>query len=84
MEELPADKDDLRMALDNFVIIRPQCQIKEIIGRSGAVAGIRGTETEWIKPGLLVPSNVREVPGTGFSLSVGAVIIAVGSGPISS
>ncbi|MEW5692118.1 MAG: FAD-dependent oxidoreductase [Candidatus Hydrogenedentota bacterium] len=81
MKELPADKDDLQMAIDNYVIIKPQAQVKEIIGRGGEVCGVRGTETEWIKKGLLIPSNVREVPDTSFSLKVKAVIIAIGSAP---
>lgn len=81
MHELPADKDDLQAAIDRHVIIKPQSQVTEITGKSGAVAGIRGTETEWIKPNLPVPSNARPVAGTDFSLKVTAVIMAIGSGP---
>ncbi|MFH1352472.1 MAG: FAD-dependent oxidoreductase [bacterium] len=78
--EIPASKDDLETARDNFVIIKPQCQVKEIIGNGGSVAGIKGTETEWVKPNLFIPSNAREVPGTEFNLKVKAVIMAIGSG----
>ncbi|MDO8734209.1 MAG: FAD-dependent oxidoreductase [Elusimicrobiota bacterium] len=81
MQEIPADKDDLQMAIDNYVIIKPQCRIKEITGKDGAVSGVKGNETEWKVPGLLIPSNAKDVPGTEFSLKVGAVIIAIGSGP---
>lgn len=81
MQELPADKDDLLMAIDNYIIIKPQSRIKEIVGRNGAVVGVKGNETEWKVPGLLIPSNAKDVPGTEFSLKVGAVIIAIGSGP---
>ncbi|MEW6558460.1 MAG: FAD-dependent oxidoreductase [Elusimicrobiota bacterium] len=81
MQELPADKDDLQMAIDNYIIIKPQCRIKEITGKDGAVIGVKGIETEWKVPGLLIPSNVKDVPDTEFSLKVSAVIIAIGSGP---
>jgi len=79
--EIPASKDDLETARDNFVIIKPQCQVKEIIGNGGSVAGIKGTETEWVTPNLFIPSNAREVSGTEFNLKVKAVIMAIGSGP---
>ena len=81
MQEIPADKDDLQMAIDNYIIIKPQCRIKEILGQGGTVSGVKGNETEWKVPGLLVPSNAKDVPGTEFSLKFGAVIIAIGSGP---
>lgn len=81
MRELPADQHDLRMAIDNGVIIRPQCQVTAITGTAGKVSGLTGTETEWRTPGLLVPANAKTVPGTEFGLKVEAVITAIGSGP---
>lgn len=81
LAEIPAAKADLEMARDNFVIIKPQCLVTRIIGEKGRVAGIKGTETEWVKPNLFIPSNAREIPGTEFNLKVGAVVMAVGSGP---
>jgi len=80
LAEIPADKYDLQMALDNYIIIKPQCEVKEIIGDNGMVAGLKGNETEWIKPNLFIPSNAREVPGTEFNLKVSAVVMAIGSG----
>jgi len=81
LEQIPASADDLQMALDNFVIIKPQCQVTEIVERRGRVAGVKGTETEWIEPGSLAPANARAVPGTDFALKVNAVVMAIGSGP---
>jgi dihydropyrimidine dehydrogenase (NAD+) subunit PreT len=78
--EIPAAKADLEMARDNFVIIKPQSQVTKILGNNGKVAGIKGTETDWIKPNLFIPSNAREVPGTEFNLKVKAVVMAIGSG----
>jgi len=80
MTELPATKVDLNAAIASGVILRPQTRITAIVGKSGAVAGVKGTETEWIKPGILVPSNAREAPGTDFSLKAEAVIFAIGAG----
>ena len=81
MEQIPSSADDLQMALDNFVIIKPQSQVTEIVGRQGRVAGVKGTETEWIEPGSLAPSNARAIDGTEFGLKVNSVVVAIGSGP---
>ncbi|MFH1957826.1 MAG: FAD-dependent oxidoreductase [bacterium] len=81
LAEIPASKDDLETARDNFVIIKPQSQVKGIVGDGGSVAGIKGTETEWVKPDLFIPSNIKEVSGTEFNLKVKAVVMAIGSGP---
>ena len=81
MEELPADRADLHEAIDNCVIIKPQSQVKEIIGKDGVVTGVRGSEVELIEPGVFTPSNIKEIPGTNFSLQVDMVIFAIGSGP---
>ncbi len=81
LAQLPADAEDLQMAVANHVIIKPQCQVTEILEQQGKVAGVRGTETEWVVPGSLAPDNARAVPGTEFQLKVGAVVMAIGSGP---
>ncbi|MDI6808679.1 MAG: FAD-dependent oxidoreductase [Candidatus Eisenbacteria bacterium] len=82
LKELPACKDDIELARMNHLIFKPQCQVTEIIGgKSGKVTGVKGVETEWIKPNNFLPSNVRQVPGTSFTLKVGAVIQAIGLGP---
>ncbi len=81
LEELPADKHDLQMAIDNFVVIKPHSMVKEITGKNGVVTGLKGVETEWKTPGDLSPSNAREVEGTEFSLKTDVVIMAIGAGP---
>jgi dihydropyrimidine dehydrogenase (NAD+) subunit PreT len=81
LKEIPAAKADLEMARDNFVIIKPQSQVTKISGNNGCVNGISGTETEWIQPNLLIPSNAKAVPGTEFNLKVDVVVMAIGSGP---
>lgn len=81
LAEIPSSKDDLEMARDNHVVIKPQCQVTEILGQRGRVSGVQGCETEWIKPGSFIPSNARAVPDTEFKLKVGAVVMAIGTGP---
>ena len=81
LAELPAAKTDLEMARDNFVIIKPQSQVTKILGNNDHVSGIKGIETEWVKPNLFIPSNAKIVPGTEFNLKVNAVVMAIGSGP---
>lgn len=81
MTELPAQRDELAQALADGVAIKPQCRVTSIVGNDGKVAGLEGVETEWIEPGKLVPDNARDLDGTSFRLSVGAVVQAIGQGP---
>jgi NADPH-dependent glutamate synthase beta subunit-like oxidoreductase len=81
LAEIPADEADLKLALDNHVVIKPQCQVTEILGKGGRVTGVAGTETEWIEPDSFVPQNARAVPDTEFRLKADAVVMAIGSGP---
>jgi NADPH-dependent glutamate synthase beta subunit-like oxidoreductase len=80
LAEIPADRADLETALAKGVVIKPHAQVTELVGKGGKVVGVRGTETEWIKPGSLLPSNARAVPGTEFSLRVELVVFAIGCG----
>jgi len=80
MTELPAMGDELSAAMADGLIIKPQCQVTEILGTAGKVSGLTGVETEWIEPGKLVPANARPIEGTSWTLSVGAVFQAIGQG----
>jgi len=81
VEQMPASKDDLDMARDNFVIIRPQSVVKELIGSEGVVTGLRGIETDWVERDNFRSSNLKEVKGTEFSLLIDTFVTAIGSGP---
>jgi NADPH-dependent glutamate synthase beta subunit-like oxidoreductase len=81
MREMPASKGDLQLALDNFVIIKPQTIVTEIVGEKGKITGLKGIETDWAKPGIFTAENLKPVPGTEFSLRVDAFVIAIGTGP---
>ncbi|HLD30484.1 MAG TPA: FAD-dependent oxidoreductase, partial [bacterium] len=77
-KEMPANPGEIRMAHDNFVIIKPQTTVTEFTGKNGRVTGLKGIELEWIKPGDFSSKNLRTVPGTEFSLPVDYFIFAIG------
>ncbi len=81
LAEIPASKADLGMALENFVVVKPQAQVTRILGLAGKVTGVQGIETVWKRPGSFAPANARPVPGTEFKLRVDAVVFSIGSGP---
>jgi len=81
MTELPAQSEELHQAFADGVVVKPQCRVTSIVGDDGKVVGLKGVETEWIEPGKLVPANARDIEGTSFRLSVGAVVQAIGQGP---
>jgi len=80
MEDLPADKADLHKAIDHYVIIKPQSQIKEITTKDGKVIGVKGNEVKLLKKGDFSPSNIKDIPNSEFSFNVDFVIFAIGSG----
>ncbi len=79
LNELPADIEEIELAHKNNIIFKPQCRIVKIKGDGKKVTGLDGTETEWIKKGLPVPSNARDVKGCEFSLKAGVIVHAIGS-----
>ena len=44
------------------------------------MSGYEGIGIRWKTPGLLVPSNAEDIPGTEFKLAATAVIEAIGQG----
>ena len=50
------------------------------IGKGGRVVGYEGIGIRWKEPGLFVPSNAEDVPGTEFRLVADTVIEAIGQG----
>lgn len=78
VREMPASKEDLQMALDNYVIIKPQTTVTEFIGKDGRLSALKGIEYDWDKPDDYTPSNLMPVPGTEFSLLVDVFVFAIG------
>ncbi len=79
--EMPASRDDIEMARENYVIIRPQSIVTELTGEKGKLTGLKGIETDWDKPGIFTADNLKSVPGTEFSLKVDAFVWAIGTEP---
>jgi len=78
--ELPAFRSDVEAAQSEGVEFHTRTKPVRIEGAGGHVTGYVGTGIRWKEPGLLVPSNAEEVPGTEFRLAASAVIQAVGQG----
>ncbi len=79
-EEMPAFRSEVEMAQGEGIEFHTRTRPVRILEKSGAVSGYAGVGIRWKKPGLLVPSNAEDVPGTEFSLDADTVIEAVGQG----
>jgi dihydropyrimidine dehydrogenase (NAD+) subunit PreA len=80
MEELPADREEIDLAIDSGIRFRPNCRVKEIVASDGKVSGVKGGEIKWIVPGCFVPDNAESVPGSDFSIPADIVVEAIGTG----
>jgi dihydropyrimidine dehydrogenase (NAD+) subunit PreA len=80
MEELPADMEERTQAFAEGIRFRPNSRVTEILGDGTRVTGVRGVEIRWKKPGLLVPQNAEDIPGSDFSLPADIVVQAISAG----
>jgi dihydropyrimidine dehydrogenase (NAD+) subunit PreA len=80
MEELPADVEEKSQAFAEGIRFRPNSRVTAILGRDGHVFGVHGVEIRWKEPGLLVPQNAEDIPGSEFSLPTDVVIEAISAG----
>ena len=79
-EELPAFRSEVEVAQSEGIEFHTRTKPVRIVGTDGRVSGYEGVGIRWKTPGLLVPSNAEEVPGTEFRLAATAVIEAIGQG----
>ncbi len=79
-EELPAFRSEVEIAQSEGIEFHTRTKPVRSGGTDGRVSGYEGVGIRWKKPGLLVPSNAEEIPGTKFKLAVTAVIEAIGQG----
>ena len=79
-EEMPAFRSEVESAQGEGVEFHTRTKPVQILGRGGRVVGYEGIGIRWKKPGLLVPSNAEEIPGTEFRLRADTVIEAIGQG----
>ncbi len=79
-DEMPAFRSEVEVAQSEGVEFHTRTRPVRIVGRDGTVSGYEGVGIRWKEPGLLVPSNAEDIPGTEFSLAADAVIEAIGQG----
>lgn len=79
-EEMPAFRSEVESAQGEGVEFRTRTRPVRILGKGGSVAGYEGVGIRWKTPGLLIPSNAEDVPGTEFRLRADTVIEAIGQG----
>lgn len=81
-EEMPAFRSEIEFTQRSGVEFHTRCKPLRITGdNKGKVKALKGIRIRWRKPGLLVPSNAVEIPGSEFSLPADTVIQAIGLGP---
>ena len=78
LREMPADEEDLDMALANNITLRTQSVVTELVGKDGRLTGLIGSETDWRSPGDHSAANLVTVPGTEYRLKVDLFIQAIG------
>ncbi len=81
LDELPADKEEVRLAQIMNIIFKAGSQITEVLSDEKNITGLKGIETEWIEPGRFTPDNIRQIAGTEFSINADMVIQAIGTKP---
>jgi glutamate synthase (NADPH/NADH) small chain len=79
-EELPAFRSEIEAAQSEGIEFHTRTKPVRIVGERGRVAGYEAVGIRWKEPGILVPSNAEELPGTEFSLRATSVIEAIGQG----
>jgi len=83
-DELPAFRSEVEIAQGEGIEFHTQTKPVRVVGTDGKVSGYEGVGIRWKTPGLLVPSNAEEIPGTEFRLAATAVIEAIGQGVLDS
>jgi NADPH-dependent glutamate synthase beta subunit-like oxidoreductase len=79
-DELPAFRSEIEVAQGEGIEFHTRTKPVRILGANGKVSGYEGIGIRWKVPGLLVPSNAEEIPGTEFRLAATAVVEAIGQG----
>ncbi|MBD3348524.1 MAG: NAD(P)-binding protein [Candidatus Eisenbacteria bacterium] len=79
-EEMPAFPSEVESAQSEGIEFRTRTRPVRILGKDGEVVGYEGAGIRWKQPGLLVPSNAEDVPGTEFRIAADSVVEAIGQG----
>ncbi len=78
LREMPADEEDLDLALSHNITLRTQSIVTELIGEDGRLTGLKGCETDWKNPDDHSAANLVTVPGTEYRLNVDFFVKAIG------
>ena len=78
LREMPADREDLDMALAKNITLRTQSVVTELLGENGILTGLKGIETDWSNPEDHSAANLVTVPGTEYSLKADYFVRAIG------
>jgi len=78
LREMPADQDDLDLALSHNITLRTQSVVTELLGEDGRLTGLKGSETDWKSPEDHSAANLVTVPGTEYRLNVDFFVRAIG------
>ena len=79
-EEMPAFRSEIEEVQSEGVVFHPRTMPVRILGENGNVSGYEGIGIRWKTPGVLVPANAEQIPGTEFGLKADSVIEAIGTG----
>ncbi len=78
--EMPAFRSEIEIGRGEGVEFHTRTKPVRILGDAGRVVGYEGIGIRWKEPGLLIPDNAEEIPGTEFRLLADTVIEAIGQG----
>jgi glutamate synthase (NADPH/NADH) small chain len=78
--EMPAFRSEIEVAQSEGIEFHTRTKPVAILCDKGVVTGYEGIGIRWKEPGLLVPSNAEDIPGTEFRLAADTVIEAIGQG----
>jgi glutamate synthase (NADPH/NADH) small chain len=79
-EEMPAFRSEIEEVQSEGIVFHTCTRPVRIVAEGNKVVGYEGVGTRWKEPGLLIPSNAVDVPGTEFGLAADSIIEAIGTG----
>jgi dihydropyrimidine dehydrogenase (NAD+) subunit PreA len=82
VDELPADAAEVKLAHARAVVFRPSTRITRVVAGTGTekntVVGVETVEIAWKEPGVFLPANAEDLPGSEGRIPVDAVVLAIG------
>ena len=79
-DEMPAFRSEIEEVQSEGIVFHTRTRPVRIVAEGNKVVGYEGVGISWKEPGLLIPSNAVDVPGTEFGLAADSIIEAIGTG----